>query len=130
MLNTAAAKSLSYGPLAAGSQLAHDIFAAVNFTDYTESDTFTNKTIANAIAQSLKKANVSMKDQVTAFGSALARFLNAPSATQSSLTSEKFDTLNHAFNVLDAAFSAGLSQSFDDIFAQVNHTYFYAQAHV
>lgn len=94
--------------------MAQDIFAAVNYTAYTGYET--NETVANAIAQSLSKANVSLEDQVTAFGSALKQFLN-----ESSVTAERFENtqiLYHAFRVLEAAFSAGLSQSFD---AQVTH---------
>ena len=97
--------------------MAHDIYAAVNYTAYT--GYIANETVANAIAQSLSKANVSMEDQVTAFGSALAQFLHESSVVADDQAFENTQILNHAFQVVNAAFSAGLSQSFDNIFEQV-----------
>ena len=97
-----------------------DIFTAVNSTAYTGYRD-TNATVANAIAQSLRKADVSTKEQVTAFGSILARFLN-----ESLLTTQLFEEsqiLTHALQVLDAALSAGLVPSFEDIFVQVSYSY-------
>ena len=101
--------------------MALDIFAAVNYTAYNGYDT--NETVASAIAQSLKKADVSTKDQVTAFGSALAKFLN-----ESLVTTQPFENtqiLDHALQVLDAAFSAGLSPSFEDILVQVTYGHYH-----
>ena len=84
--------------------MALDIFAAVNATVYNS--LIRNESVAKAIAQYLRRANVTVEDQVNALGTALAQFLTEASVTtQPNLRTQ---LLGHAFQVLEAAVSAGL----------------------